>query len=125
MRLPSLSFASQLHTVSREDEVAKNEQVGVQIKDVVPKMPTAMVALPARRGSQSLVAQRAMATAAHADDHHSAPYWVAHPFHVLPPSPWPVLGGFGAGVTMLGEFSPDRDHLAESRTINLMRAGWT
>ena len=24
------------------------------------------------------------------------------PFHVLPPSPWPALGGFGFGVSCLG-----------------------
>ena len=26
-----------------------------------------------------------------------------HPFHVLPHSPWPLLAGMGAFVTMLGE----------------------
>ena len=54
---------------------------------------------------QQQVVQRAMATAAHeAHDDHHGPYWVTHPFHVLPPSPWPVLGGYGAGVTCLGEW---------------------
>lgn len=105
MRMPSLSFASQMHTVSSEEDRTKASEAGVQAKDmvVVPKIPSAMVALPARRGMQQHVVQRAMATAAHeAHDDHHGPYWVAHPFHVLPPSPWPVLGGYGAGVTCLG-----------------------
>lgn len=102
MRLPSLSFASQLHTVTGEDDKSKSER-GVQVTDAVPKIPSAMVALPARRASQSALAQqRAMATAAHADDHHHGPYWVAHPFHVLPTSPWPFYAGFGAGLSCLG-----------------------
>lgn len=46
-------------------------------------------------------AQRAYAATAAADAHHG-PYWVNHPFHVLPPSPWPLLGGWGAGVACLG-----------------------
>ena len=103
MRLPSLSFASQLHTVTRDDESVKGDHAAHVASDVVPKMPSAMVALPARRASQNALAQqRAMATAAHADDHHHGPYWVAHPFHVLPPSPWPFYGGLGAGLSCLG-----------------------
>ena len=51
MRMPSLSFASHMHTVSSEEDRAKASQAGVQAKDmvVVPKIPSAMVALPARR----------------------------------------------------------------------------
>ena len=45
MRLPALSFASQMHTVSDEDKAR-----GSQIQEV-PKVPTAMMALPARRSS--------------------------------------------------------------------------
>lgn len=26
-----------------------------------------------------------------------------HPFHVLPPSPWPMLAGWGTYVSCLGE----------------------
>ncbi len=46
MRLPSLSFASQMHSLANEDEKA-NSQAALQAKEV-PKMPLALTALPVR-----------------------------------------------------------------------------
>jgi heme/copper-type cytochrome/quinol oxidase subunit 3 len=103
-KMPSMSFASNMmHTVSTDEDVNKQPELSPREAVPVPKVPTALVTLPVKSKHLPSVAQRAMATAAHdSDDAHHSPYWVAHPFHVLPPSPWPVLAGFGAGVSCLG-----------------------
>lgn len=102
------TFATQgMHSLSSatpQEEDANNKLTSTPL----PQVPSALVALPPTRSLA--VTHRSMATAAHAHDdahghddaHAHGPYWMAHPFHVLPPSPWPILGGFGAGVSCLG-----------------------
>mmetsp|Transcript_1874 Transcript_1874/g.4025 ORF Transcript_1874/g.4025 Transcript_1874/m.4025 type:complete len:383 (+) Transcript_1874:92-1240(+) len=100
MRMPSLTFASQMHTVSDQDQDRAKAPVGVDAAAIkeAPRLPQGLMALPPRA---SQVQQRRMASAAAADAAHG-PYWVNHPFHVLPPSPWPFFGGMGAFVSCLG-----------------------
>ncbi len=48
-----------------------------------------------------------MGTAAHGHEMSAKETYMSHtanrhPFHVLPPSPWPLLAGWGAFVTCLG-----------------------
>jgi hypothetical protein len=54
--------------------------------------------------------QRAMGSAAHGHDASAKDFYMSHianrhPFHVMPPSPWPILAGFGAFVACLGRYS--------------------
>lgn len=49
-----------------------------------------------------------MGSAAHGHELTAKEMYIAHtasrhPFHVLPPSPWPILASGGTMVTMLGE----------------------
>ncbi|GAX73296.1 hypothetical protein CEUSTIGMA_g750.t1 [Chlamydomonas eustigma] len=103
-KMPSMSFATHMmHTASSEEDVTKQHETSLRDVAPVPLVPSALLALPVKSKRMPSVAQRAMATAAHdSDDGHHGPYWVAHPYHVLPPSPWPVLAGYGAGVSCLG-----------------------
>lgn len=73
---------------------------------------------------------RAMATAAHGhDDAHHGPYWVNHPYHVLPPSPWPALTGWSVGVACLGECASlgvgfQRVNKGDERRGGAQRSAW-
>lgn len=91
-----LSFASQMHTLTRKEEENKlNSQVSVP----VPQAPTALALLPPKP-RMPVAARRSMATA-HADDTHLEMNQ-AHPFHILPASPWPFAACQGSLMMMLG-----------------------
>jgi hypothetical protein len=47
MRLPSMSFASQMHTLSSEEDKAKAAPEAASLMEV-PKMPMALAALPVK-----------------------------------------------------------------------------
>uniref|UniRef100_A0A7R9YXB4 Cytochrome c oxidase subunit 3 n=2 Tax=Chlamydomonas euryale TaxID=1486919 RepID=A0A7R9YXB4_9CHLO len=97
--MSSMSFASQVPTVKtvhKDEPVAPKDVTSAEM--IIARIPLALSALPPR--SMASV-QRSMASAAISDAQH-APYWVNHPYHILPPSPWPALAGFGAGVAALG-----------------------
>lgn len=65
--------------------------------------------------------QRAMGSAAHGHELTAKEMYIAHtasrhPFHVLPPSPWPIMASGGTMVTMLGEPLTQRAAGVSTRT---------
>mmetsp|Transcript_16516 Transcript_16516/g.35719 ORF Transcript_16516/g.35719 Transcript_16516/m.35719 type:complete len:382 (-) Transcript_16516:367-1512(-) len=92
---PQLSFAAQMHALASqkddEKQVAPASPAALAAQEA--KVPTALMALPPKKTT----GVRSMGSAAAGVHPHAA-----HPFHVLPPSCWPALGGFGAFATCLG-----------------------
>lgn len=91
-----VSFASQMHTLTRKEE-EQQSLVGPAVP-AVPQAPLALTALPPKPRAP-MAARRGMA---HAADEVHLEMNQAHPFHILPPSPWPFLVSMGSLQTMLG-----------------------
>lgn len=111
-----LSFAAHLSSLSSSNDEKQEAGPAAAIREV-PKMNASLMALPARTGPNApppgmRLAQAYATAAAHGhDDHHD--HMTAkevymehtakrHPFHVMPPSPWPLLAAWGAGTGCLG-----------------------
>jgi len=106
----SFSFASQMHTLTGRKE---DEQQSVALSSAVqapppagwtPPVPKALTALPPRPTTASgkamaAAAKRGMASSADAGH---LELNQAHPFHILPPSPWPFLSGYGLLLMLSG-----------------------
>lgn len=91
---PQLSFAAQMHMLSNKEE---EEQKVPSSVATVPQIPKALTALPVQKRSLAM-SRRAMGSSAHAD---ASPF-AAHPYHVLPPSQWPMVAGNGALLATMG-----------------------
>ncbi|KAL6748047.1 cytochrome c oxidase subunit III domain-containing protein [Haematococcus lacustris] len=95
-QMPSLSFASQMHSLTRKDDEQSRTQ---PLLAEVPKAASVLSLLPPRPGS-SAAARRGMATA---EGHgHGLEMGQTHPYHILPASPWPLLASSGALMMMTG-----------------------
>lgn len=114
MAMPQLSFAAHMSSLREEEREQKAEGTALAQANLnVSKVPTALVALPARKHDNlraSMQTSRALATATAittggGHDHHE-PHYVdhgrVHPYHILPPSPWPLLCAWGMGNMFLG-----------------------
>mmetsp|Transcript_8103 Transcript_8103/g.21594 ORF Transcript_8103/g.21594 Transcript_8103/m.21594 type:complete len:393 (+) Transcript_8103:101-1279(+) len=89
------SFAAHMHSLGRKDD----EQGSPVIAGEVPKVPTALSALPPKPKMMTQ-ARRSMASAADEAPHIDST--MAHPFHILPGSPWPYYASMGAMTSLLG-----------------------
>ncbi|GFR41664.1 hypothetical protein Agub_g2406 [Astrephomene gubernaculifera] len=103
MAMPLSLQGHLMSTLASANGEDKKESATASLAREVPKVPTALAALPPRSA-------RSMATAAHGHEMSAKETYMEHtakrhPFHVLPPSPWPLLAGWGTLVLGLGAAS--------------------
>lgn len=85
------SFASQMHTLTR-----KEEEATPILAQEAPKAPVALTALPPKPS----MARRNMASAAAGG--HGLEYGEAHPWHLVPASPWPFMASTSTMMFLMG-----------------------
>ncbi|KAG2483102.1 hypothetical protein HYH03_017996 [Edaphochlamys debaryana] len=101
MAVPLSLQGHMMSTLASANGDDKKEPTLAALAKEAPKVPNALAALPPR-------STRAMGSGAHAAgpeaarDHYIEHTAKRHPFHVLPPSPWPLLAGWGSYVSCLG-----------------------
>lgn len=95
------SWASQMHTLTRKEEEQQPAASQALPTVLVPQAPKALTALPPKPKSAlaSAAARRMMGGGA--DAVHLEPNQ-AHPFHILPASPWPFVASMSSMTMMLG-----------------------
>ncbi|GLC46869.1 hypothetical protein PLESTB_000665600 [Pleodorina starrii] len=110
MAMPLSLQGHLMSTLANANGDDKKEPTTAALAREVPKVPTALAALPPRPTRGALApapGQRAMGSAAHGHEMSAKDFYMSHvanrhPFHVMPPSPWPVLAGYGTFVSCLG-----------------------
>lgn len=95
LRNPAFSFAAQMHSLSRKEE---ENNLPSHVAQPMTQVPRSLAALPPKARMPMNPLNRGMA---HAAEEHLEMNQ-AHPFHILPPSPWPFKAAQGSLTMMLG-----------------------
>ncbi|MEW5318433.1 MAG: hypothetical protein WDW38_009655 [Sanguina aurantia] len=98
-----MGFAAHMSSLRDEDRETK-ELNALVAQPHMYKVPSALVNLPARKSALT-TSRHASTDTAHGHAHgelHYHDHGAVHPYHVLPPSPWPLLASWSTGVACLG-----------------------